>query len=232
MGTGRVVVLNGAPRAGKSRIVAALQERVPGTWMNLGTDVFVRHVIPPDLRPGIGLRPGRERPEVAERVPVLLAALYDAVAAHARHGLDVAVDVGHHADRAPADPKSATTDAGEPTGRGHAEERAARVWDDVARRLAGLPVVVVGVTCPLEVVLDRRDAGDPERPDDYLRRTDDRRVPDPVRRWQDAVHVAAPYDLEVDTSRLSPADCADGIAHRLDDGPPRSALFGRLHAQD
>ncbi len=65
METGRVVLLNGAPRSGKSSIVVAVQDHVPGRWMNLGNDVFIRHVLPPSLRPGIGPRPGSDRPEVA-----------------------------------------------------------------------------------------------------------------------------------------------------------------------
>ena len=55
---GQIVILNGAPRSGKSSIVAAIQETFDGVWMNLGVDVFVRHVTPERYRPGIGLRPG------------------------------------------------------------------------------------------------------------------------------------------------------------------------------
>jgi chloramphenicol 3-O phosphotransferase len=48
-----------------------------------------------------------------------------------------------------------------------------------------------------------------------------------VQRWQDAVHASVEYDLEVDTSVLTPEQCADLIATRLVDGPPGVA-FGRL----
>jgi hypothetical protein len=34
---GQVVILNGAPRSGKSSIVAAIQEGFPGVWTNLPT---------------------------------------------------------------------------------------------------------------------------------------------------------------------------------------------------
>ena len=50
-----------------------------------------------------------------------------------------------------------------------------------------------------------------------------------VRLWQRAVHTPGIYDLEVDTSLLSPEECADVIRRRLDDGPPPSA-FQRLAA--
>jgi chloramphenicol 3-O phosphotransferase len=46
----------------------------------------------------------------------------------------------------------------------------------------------------------------------------------PVRRWQDAVHAHGLYDLEVDTSGLSPEECAYTIQRRLENGPPPSAF--------
>ena len=63
---GQIVVLNGAPRSGKSSIAAAIQATFDGVWMNLGVDVFARHVTPPRCQPGIGLRPGGERPDLEE----------------------------------------------------------------------------------------------------------------------------------------------------------------------
>ena len=53
MAAGWVVVLNGAPRSGKSSIAAVIQETFDGPWMNLGVDVFSRQVTPPRYRPGI-----------------------------------------------------------------------------------------------------------------------------------------------------------------------------------
>jgi chloramphenicol 3-O-phosphotransferase len=46
MAAGWVVVLNGAPRSGKSSIAAVIQETFDGPWMNLGVDVFSRQVTP------------------------------------------------------------------------------------------------------------------------------------------------------------------------------------------
>ena len=37
---GQVVVLNGAPRSGKSSIAAVIQNTFDGVWMNLGVDRF------------------------------------------------------------------------------------------------------------------------------------------------------------------------------------------------
>ena len=52
----------------------------------------------------------------------------DSVAAHSRLGLNVVVDVAHHRPE---------------------------ILSDCARRLAGLPVLFVGVRCPLAVVIER-----------------------------------------------------------------------------
>jgi chloramphenicol 3-O phosphotransferase len=206
---GNIVILNGAPRSGKSSIVAAMQEAFDGPWMNLGVDVFARLVTPPRYRPGIGLRPGAGRAEVEALVPAFYAALYDSVAAHARQGLNVVVDVGHH----------------------EAYSQRLSVLSDAARRLAGLPVLFVGVRCPLEVIMGRRDEGQQDRDGTY--ETSDRSgaVPDAVRRWQHDVHQGHLYDLEVDTSRLSPAECAQVIRQHLQHGAGPGSSFARMAAQ-
>ena len=48
---GTIVVLNGTPRSGKSRIAAALQESSDSLWLTFGVDAMAE-VIPPGLRPG------------------------------------------------------------------------------------------------------------------------------------------------------------------------------------
>jgi chloramphenicol 3-O phosphotransferase len=199
---GQIIILNGAPRSGKSSIAAVIQETFDGVWMNLGVDVFGPHVTPERYRPGIGLRPGGERQDLEPLVPVLYAAMYESIAAHSRLGLNVVVDVGHH--DAYAIPRHILTDS--------------------ARRLAGLPVLFVGVRCPIEVIMERRHVPQPGREQMYLRGTPDDPIPAPVQRWQDEVHKPGVYDLEVDTSLLTPEQCAEVIRTRLDDGPPGSAF--------
>jgi chloramphenicol 3-O phosphotransferase len=54
-------------------------------------------------------------------------------------------------------------------------------------------------------------------------------IPAPVRRWQEAVHIPGIYDMEVDTSLLSPEQCAAAIYRRLENGP-RGTAFERLAA--
>jgi chloramphenicol 3-O phosphotransferase len=192
---GQIVILNGVPRSGKTSIAHALQERGPGVWVNFGVDASTS-VLPERFRPGIGLRPGGERPDLEDLVVTLYAALWESVAAHARPGLNVVVDVGiHDAYAAPR-----------------------RIAREAARRLEGLSVLVVGVRCPVEVIWERRRASWGQ---------DRREADDPavaaVERWQSAVHDPMDYDLELDTSSLSPAQCADAIVARLS-GPPGTCL--------
>jgi chloramphenicol 3-O phosphotransferase len=197
------VILNGAPRSGKTSVARALQAREPGVWVNLGVDASQR-ILPERYQPGIGLRPGGERPDLEPLVASLYAALFDSVAAHARMGLHVVLDVGLHDEY--AEPLGAVPGA--------------------ARRLRGLPVLLVGVHCPVEVIWERRRAtwGQPvESADDVLIAA--------VERWQRAVHVGATYDLEVDTSRLTPEQCAESIADRLV-GPPGTALWAWAGAEE
>ena len=122
-------------------------------------------------------------------VVALYAAMHESIAAHSRIGLNVVVDVGHHD--------------------GYSQPRGILV--DCARRLADLPALFVGVRCPIEVIMARRNVGQPGREGGYVRGTDDDPVPAPVRRWQEAVHDPGIYDLEVDTAVLSPQQCAEMI---------------------
>jgi chloramphenicol 3-O-phosphotransferase len=55
-------------------------------------------------------------------------------------------------------------------------------------------------------------------------RTADASLRAAVERWQDEVHAAMPYDLEVDTSVSDPAGCAERIAARLAEGPPGTGM--------
>ncbi|TGQ72695.1 MAG: chloramphenicol phosphotransferase [Mesorhizobium sp.] len=200
---GQIIILNGAPRSGKSSIVRAIQDSFDGPWMNLGVDSY-EQITPPRYRPGIGLRPGGERPDLEDLVRHFYAALYESIAAHTRLGLNVVVDVGHH----------------------DAYSKPLGILADCARRLAGLPVLFVGVRCPIEVVMERRAASEPGR--GYVTASPGDPVPSPVRLWQEEVLLPGLYDLEVDTSLLTPGGCADAIRKRLSDGSNRPTAFERL----
>lgn len=187
---GQIVILNGVPRSGKSSIVAAIQEMFDGIWMNLGVDRLMQ-CTPTQYLPGIGLRPGGERQDIEAFVPILYRALYDSIAAHSRLGLNVVVDVGHHDAYAV------------PHG----------ILYDCARRLSGLPVLFVGVRCPIETIVERR-----RNTGWSAAETAETDIPEPVRLWQREVHIPGIYDLEVDTSLLCPRACAEVIRQHLANG--------------
>jgi chloramphenicol 3-O phosphotransferase len=196
---GQIVILNGAPRSGKSAIAHEIQRSVAGEWVNLGVDSSMQ-TIPERLRPGIGLRPGGERPDLEELVVALYTALYESIAAHARVGVNVVVDVGHH----------------------DSYSRPLHILGDCAQRLAGLAVLFVGVRCPIEVIWQRREQSWGQK-----REEADARLLAAVQRWQDTVHQHGVYDLELDTSVSSPAEWAEIISDRVTNGPPGVA-FERL----
>ena len=196
--TGRVVILNGVSRAGKSTLARAIQESVPGVWMHLGVDAH-KACTPSNRQPGVGLRPGRNqvKPEVEECVPVLYAALHESVAVHARFGLDVVVDANFH----------------------DSYTRRYGILEDCARRLAGLDTLFVGVRCPVEVIWERR-----ARTWGQVLGVVAQDVVDAVELAEHATHAHRGYDLEVDTSVISPETGAAIIARRLSEGPPGTAL--------
>ncbi|RWO86119.1 chloramphenicol phosphotransferase [Mesorhizobium sp.] len=197
--SGQIIILNGAPRSGKTSIARAVQERFDGVWINLGVDVY-EQATPARYRPGIGLRLGGERPDLEALVPGFHAGLYESIAAHSRLGLNVVADVGHH----------------------DAYSKPLHIVADCARRLVGLPVLFVGVRCPLEIIMESRAASAADK--EYVTGSSDVPVPLPVRLWQEEVHRPGVYDLEIDTSLLSPGQCADTIAEKLRQAPYPTAF--------
>ncbi|APO73839.1 chloramphenicol phosphotransferase-like protein [Rhizobium etli 8C-3] len=204
---GQIVILNGAPRSGKTTLARAIQQQFEGPWMNLGVDTY-NAATPARYLPGIGLRPGGERPDLEELVPFFYAALYESIAIHAGLGLNVVADLGHH----------------------DAYSRPLGILTDCARRLEGFPVLFVGVLCPLDVIMKRRDIDEPGRENLYERATGEVPVPEAVRRWQEEVHRPGIYDLELDTSVLTPDECAQAIRRQLDLGIAEPSAFERIAA--
>lgn len=195
---GQIIILNGAPRSGKSSIAKVIAETYDGLWINLGVDAYMR-MIPQQLQPGIGLRPGGERPDLEPVIVTLYQAMYASIAAHSRMGVNVVTDVGHH--DAYAQPRN--------------------ILARCAALLCGLPVLFVGVQCPLDEILERRKAtGYPS----YL---EDGQIAPAILRWQDSVHAHGLYDMIVDTSLHTPEACAAQIKRRLDSGVQGDA-FARI----
>lgn len=187
-----IVILNGIPRSGRSVVVEALQDQSGRIWVNLGIDVYSHHIAPPRTLPGLGLAPGEDRGEIKKLLPVFYAALYDSIAAHSRLGLAVVADLAHH--------------VATPEGRA--------ILEDCARRLAGLPVLFVGLHAPDEIIEERL-----RRPAPLTENGEEEEAPPPtaeiIAQWKEALFAPGIYDIEIDTSLTSAADCADLIEETL-----------------
>src|SRR5690606_39496736 len=66
-----------------------------------------------------------------------------------------------------------------------AYSRPLNMLEDCARRLNGLPVLFVGVICPIEIVMARRNAQQRGRETTYVTAGPGQDVPMPVRLFQD-----------------------------------------------
>lgn len=192
---GQIVIMNGTPRSGKSSIATVIQNTFKGVWMNLGVDRFMQ-MTPEHYQPGIGLRPGGERPDIEPLIILMYKAMYESIAAHSRLGINVVVDVGHHDNYSI------------PRG----------ILPECARILKGLPVMFVGVHCSIEIIMKRRIETW------KVGYSEDGSIPLSVKLWQESVHEPGIYDLEIDTSVLTPEECANLIRLRLENGPAPTAF--------
>jgi chloramphenicol 3-O phosphotransferase len=191
------VILNGPPRSGKSSIAQAMGSKAPRSWINHEVDASVRGTTEAAL-PGIGLRPGGERPDLEASIVTLYAELFDSVAAFARQGHNVVVDIGLH----------------------ESYSVPLHIQRDAARRLEGLTVLFVGVHCPLDVIWQRRaDTWGQDRA------TAEPDLVEAVERWHVLVHAGHTYDVEVDTSVLTAPQCADIVLARVDAAPSGTAFW-------
>ena len=88
---------------------------------------------------------------------------------------------------------------------------------DAAERYRGLPVVFVWVVCPLEE-LERRER----------ERNKGVQIGQGARQFEQLryVHEAGVYDLVVDTTRLTPGECAEAISRAMTEG--RFEGFGKV----
>lgn len=195
--TGRVVILNGAPRSGKSSLARAIQTTVPGNWLNTGVDSLMA-TLPPALMPGIGLRPGGERPDLEPAVAKLYDLLFATIRLQAEAGFDVIADLGIHEDYAA------------PLG----------ILDRAAATLGPLGALLIGVDCDIDEIMRRRNA-DPQG--GFYASGDT--PPPPVLRWQESVHRSKDYDLRLDMGRLTSEEGAAQVAALLADPPAVAALI-------
>ena len=194
---GTIILLNGTSCAGKTTIGRAIQQRADEPWLLMGADILAA-VCPPrynggDRRAdGFSWMPNAGAPNLTALVPgrwghALVEGWHRAIAALAAAELNVVVDHILQEPRWLAD--------------------CLAVW-------RALPVLFVGVRCPLEVAEAREAArGSPLRGG--------------VRWSYELVHAHGLYDLEVDTATSTPGACAAAILDRLRVGAPFTA-FQRL----
>ena len=195
---GRIVILNGAPRAGKSSLAAAIRTRVSGSWLIWGVDAF-NATLPPELRPGIGLRPGGERPDLEANLPELFGRYLGVLSGMATSGLDVVADLGLHTDYATGfDPLPMLAEA-----------------------LAGFAVYFIGIDCDVDTIMARRNADTQNGL--YAAGPG---IPAPVARWQQVVHDSKRYDLRLDMGKLTAEQGANHVQALLM-SPPTTTVLGR-----
>lgn len=175
---GTIILLNGASSSGKTSILNALQELLPEPYLNAGIDKF------------IWMLPERylERPlwddvlglatEAGQMGHRLFSAMHQAIALLSRAGMNVVAD----------------------------HVLVEREWvAQCANLLADLPAYLVGVRCPLEVLVAREKS------------RKNRTLGQAAAQFP-LVHASCIYDLEVDTAQLTPQQCAFQIQARLLDG--------------
>lgn len=207
MTLGRVVILNGPSSAGKSSVGVELQRLMDPPPLFAGIDSFLA-MLPPVGHLGM---PWSERSNENAGDDAPLRWLFPD-----RPGGAVLIEVGEQGHRAVHGMHGAIAALAR-AGNDVIFEHVLldpRWFDDLVEALDGLGVTFVGVRCPLEVIEER------ER-----KRTD--RVLGQARGHFEAVHSHGLYDVEVDTSQLSPQEAAQAIiAHIRRD--PQPTAFERL----
>jgi chloramphenicol 3-O phosphotransferase len=208
---GSIVLLNGTGSAGKTSIARAMQELCAEPVLHMGMDNFYIQVCPPKflfrmVPPGVEVANAADEPESvlffepgddpAAReagTSIVVPRFGRQLMSGMHHSVAALARLGHRVvvDHVLWVPEWLT--------------ECLELWRE-------FPVLLVGVHCPLPVLEAREMArGD--------------RSAKGVVRWQySRVHQhggrALPYDLEVDTSVLTPHECAERVLARWLEGPP------------
>jgi len=187
--SGKIIVLNGAPRSGKSMICTRIQDEFEGIWFNFGVDHYI-NMMPSKVRPGIGLRPGGERPDLEDIVYNMYISFYKSIAVHCKQGFNVVVDIGHHENYS----------------------KNLNIFRDCLSELKGLTYYLVGVHCSINEIIKRR------KNTNYPALDENNEILSPILLWQNNVHIDKIYDLIVDTSTEKLDDCIKSIANLINNG--------------
>jgi chloramphenicol 3-O phosphotransferase len=204
-GPGHVILLNGASSSGKSSVAWHLQRLLAEPHLYAGIDSFT-----PMLRPDghIGMSFEQRTNDNAGGPDAPLRWVFPE-----RDGEPVALEFrerGHRLIRGMHRALAALALVGNDVIFEHVLLYEA--WrDDIIDALDGIEVYCVGVRCPIEVIEERESARG-------------NRVVGQARAHHEAVHAGMRYDIEVDTSKLSPEAAAEAIAARVLNGGPPSAF--------
>jgi chloramphenicol 3-O phosphotransferase len=185
--SGRIILVNGTSSSGKTTLVKGLQSTLPDLWLEMGIDRFA-YALPgrvlgqptwPQLFRYVRPNDESDGPFTIETTMLgqrFISGMHATAATLAAHGLNVIVD----------------------------HVLLEQAWlDECSRLWARFPVLVVGVRCPLDVVLKREI----EREDRTLGQAEAQFAV--VHRWADR------YDIEVDTSVLTPDEAVARIVGAL-----------------
>jgi len=186
--SGRIILINGTSSSGKSTLVRRLQSTLPDLWLEMGIDRFAYAL--PDQVLGEPTWPQLFRyirPDGSADGPFTIET----------------TELGHRFIFGMHATAAALADAGLNVIVDHVLLEQASL-DDLSRRWARFDVLFVGVRCPLEVIRQR----ELERKDRTFGQAEAHF--DIVHRWADR------YDVEVDTSILTPDECVARIADALD----------------
>jgi len=184
MTAGKIIILNGTSSSGKTSILHALQNIMSEPYLDAGIDKF------------IWMLPERylERP------------LWDDVLGLAT----TAGEAGHHLMHGMHQAIATLSEAGWNVVADHVLVEP-RWLEECVRLFADLPAYLIGIRCPLDVLVEREKS------------RKNRTLGQAAAQFP-LVHRHGVYDLEVDTSLMSVEQCALAIKERAESAEPPAAL--------
>jgi len=186
----RIVFLNGVPRSGKSTLAqlfiesAAVNDAV--NWLHFGVDEWLENYS--DLpRPGIGLRPGGERPDLEVELSRSFEAFFRKILDLAQSA-PVLVDSSIHRQYSnPLNP-----------------------WEIACEVFGANPFTRIHLQCPVEEIRRRY-----EQSGRQVAPNGPGVLGDPLERWRDAILASCEYQFTLDSGSTPPNELCTCLAKFL-----------------
>jgi chloramphenicol 3-O phosphotransferase len=190
---GRIILINGTSSSGKTTLVRGLQSSLPALWLEMGIDRFA-YALPGRVlgQPTWPQLFRYVRPDGTSEGPFTIETT----------ALGQRFISGMHATAAALAERGLNVIVDHVLLEQAWLEECARMW-------TAFPVLFVGVRCPLDVVIQRE-----------LERTD--RTLGQAEAQFDLIHGWGTYDVEVDTSVLTPGEAVARIRGALEASPATS----------